>query len=147
MFRVLWKRKKTLEKKTRPPIELGLGRSHRGELFDELLSNVVIKKKKGDLGRYRSPDWSALCVYNATTIYVSIIPPGPPNNTEKLKFKVYPLIKECEMSSCTPCHDGLLHRNHKIQTTWLYNTRGCAFQNLNFHGVLHAISYVRDNLP
>ena len=56
-------------------------------------------------------------------------------------------MKECEMSSCTPCHDGLLHRNHKIQTTWLYNTRGCAFQNLNFHGVLHAISYVRDNLP
>ena len=51
------------------------------------------------------------------------------------------------MSSCTPCHDGLLHQNHKIQTTWLYNTHGCAFQNLNSHGVLHAISYVRDNLP
>ena len=38
-------------------------------------------------------------------------------------------MKECEMSSCTPCHDGLLHQNHKIQTTWLYNTHGCAFQN------------------
>ena len=79
--------KKTLEKKTRPPIELGLGRSHRGELFDELLSNVVIKKKKVTWGGI-DPPTDRLCVFTTPQrsmfpLYHQVLQTTPKNSNLK----------------------------------------------------------------
>ena len=126
------KKKKRLRKRPDHPLNSGLDGHTEVSCLMSCCRMLWSRKKKVTWGGI-DPPTDRLCVF--TTPQRSMFPLYHQvlkcfhYTTEKLKFKVYWLIKECEMSSCTPCHDGLLHQNHKIQTTWLYNTHGCAFQN------------------